>query len=1092
MAQVPYGGGVPEDTPNAAPPDDYQRVEATPASFGGLIAQGAEKAGAGAVDMSKFWGHVAANDASNNAQREASDLAEHIRTLQGQDALDAQQGAYKSLDGIYTKYRNQLATPDQQLLFDTQNRPFFDRYIRGQMNTTFIDAGRQFATKTADAGIEVAHSMAATSGSDGNWPTVEVARNKALAGEIQKLQTAGLENDPDAREAARQKANLVYKSAIEGMLLKNPDGAQAKLDDPKIKSALGSAYDPLAKEVQAGVQKSYLSKADALEADDPTKAEAFVRGNEAKFGTLYGEALLKAQRATTQAAGKSLADTGLNASSNGWRSPTGTQQASYGPVFTRYNQYLNNGDVQSALRLSEGLRTEPYWDVNHWRIGYGSDTVTRADGSVETVTPFTRITPAEAERDLQRRTAMASDSAKASIGSAWDGMSAGAKSALTSVVYNYGRVPSDIASAAASGNANALARAIANHAGDNDGVNSRRRLAEAGAVLGKFGVSGPETTRSNQPGMTLESPQQEGDQTAPTAPVENAAFNPTAPVAPEPAPAPTDPVEVAYDTHARALQYVDEQNVPVPEKEAAKRELDQRLNYALAEAGEQQRAVKAREEAVSNDVLGSAHDGDFTGAYKKLDQYRKNHQIDEKLYDTMSDALAKQSGDPNPKWYGRGYNDALRRILLDAKDPDHIGNTRQLLELQVKGQITSRGMGDLQRSMTALTKSEDEVGLQTVRAKGLDALEQKLSAGIDPLGKIRSPQGMEMFRTVGVAQYNRAYNEWRNAVKEGKGDDFFALSDPKKLDAFAESIYPKRQRDQDMLGDQGGEAQPEQPGAPLPPSPPNVDESGWRTLMANAPPAKNGAVNHDWFASKLQTLISDPEKYGPLWDAAPIGSKLPSQRVFQALGIKYAPPPTQQGPEASGEASPPARETESEQSPAAAASTHRIKDAVGGFLRMLPTLGAPDLEHMTPAQMRARYGGGAPAPVPHVGYDNFSAANAALKMTPQEQELYLRHLTNLNGPGGVDNPDGSRSTLYQESVEVGGKTYNIPTVYDGKILPPKEALAKAKAYGIEKFPSYPDEATAEARYQQMHAYMDKDTGAFLTGRRSSADGESKK
>lgn len=115
------------------------------------------------------------------------------------------------------------------------------------------------------------------------------------------------------------------------------------------------------------------------------------------------------------------------------------------------------------------------------------------------------------------------------------------------------------------------------------------------------------------------------------------------------------------------------------------------------------------------------------------------------------------------------------------------------------------------------------------------------------------------------------------------------------------------------------------------------------------------------------------------------------------------------------------------------------------------------------------------------GGSHFDEANAAMNLSPQEQGLYQRHLTNLTGPGGVDNPNGSRSTLFQASVDVGGKTYNIPTVWDGKILPPKDALVRAKAEGIETFPAYNSEGEAEARYQQMHTYMEKDTGEFLRG-----------
>lgn len=115
---------------------------------------------------------------------------------------------------------------------------------------------------------------------------------------------------------------------------------------------------------------------------------------------------------------------------------------------------------------------------------------------------------------------------------------------------------------------------------------------------------------------------------------------------------------------------------------------------------------------------------------------------------------------------------------------------------------------------------------------------------------------------------------------------------------------------------------------------------------------------------------------------------------------------------------------------------------------------------------------------------NLEAAKAELKLTPQEEGLYRRHLTNLTGPGGVDNPDGSRSTLFQMSVERDGKTYNLPTVWDGKILKPEEALKRAEREGFDKFPSYGSEAEAEARYDKMHAHMEQDTARYLEARRA--------
>ena len=105
----------------------------------------------------------------------------------------------------------------------------------------------------------------------------------------------------------------------------------------------------------------------------------------------------------------------------------------------------------------------------------------------------------------------------------------------------------------------------------------------------------------------------------------------------------------------------------------------------------------------------------------------------------------------------------------------------------------------------------------------------------------------------------------------------------------------------------------------------------------------------------------------------------------------------------------------------------------------------------------------------------YEQAQAALSMTPQEKGLYERHLANLNGPGAVQNPNGSISTLYQMGVQgPGGLQYNIPSVYNGRILPPDQAIRNAQQQGWHNFPSYPDPAIAEARYGQMHGYMDQD------------------
>jgi hypothetical protein len=136
---------------------------------------------------------------------------------------------------------------------------------------------------------------------------------------------------------------------------------------------------------------------------------------------------------------------------------------------------------------------------------------------------------------------------------------------------------------------------------------------------------------------------------------------------------------------------------------------------------------------------------------------------------------------------------------------------------------------------------------------------------------------------------------------------------------------------------------------------------------------------------------------------------------------------------------------------------------------------------------------------------NLEAASQLLKLNPQEQALYQRHLDNLRGPGGVDNPptaeepQGSRSSLYA-SVQKGpgNKFYTVPTVWDGKRetqpytrpsdgkvfdVPNDTAMANIEKAGWDKFPSYATGEEADARYQTMHHFMDGDTGQYLAARK---------
>jgi GH24 family phage-related lysozyme (muramidase) len=141
--------------------------------------------------------------------------------------------------------------------------------------------------------------------------------------------------------------------------------------------------------------------------------------------------------------------------------------------------------TMQLLRDKEGFKSGTYWDVNAHRLGYGSDTITMPDGSVRTVKQGDTVSRADAERDLQRRTQESLNQVRQAIGEeAFNRLNPNQQAALGSVTYNYGRLPDNITAAAKTGDAAAIASAIEARAGDNNGVNQKRRLSEAALARG--------------------------------------------------------------------------------------------------------------------------------------------------------------------------------------------------------------------------------------------------------------------------------------------------------------------------------------------------------------------------------------------------------------------------------------------------------------------------------------------------------------------------------------------------------------------------------------------------------------------------------
>lgn len=153
--------------------------------------------------------------------------------------------------------------------------------------------------------------------------------------------------------------------------------------------------------------------------------------------------------------------------------------------------------AEEHLRDKEGFLPTPKMDGDTLRIGHGSDTITTEDGKVLKVVPGMRISRADADRDLARRRKETQNGIKRDIGTdQWNGLSRGAKVALTGMAYNYGSLPDSVVAAARTGDPAKIAAAIRARAGDKGngipGFNAKRRFEEAALVEGgKVGKDRP-------------------------------------------------------------------------------------------------------------------------------------------------------------------------------------------------------------------------------------------------------------------------------------------------------------------------------------------------------------------------------------------------------------------------------------------------------------------------------------------------------------------------------------------------------------------------------------------------------------------------
>lgn len=745
MANVPYNP-TPEIAPRTEVPDDYQHIQANPAQFGGLIAQGEERLGEGATKAGQFFGQVQTDDAVNGALTSVNKVMSNYLSLRGADALNAQKDTQDQIDAAFKNGRDGLSTPLQQHEYDQTVRTYQQRYVAEKLASHADQQAKAYAVQTNTDSFGLALDGVTNVADEPD--KVEAFRQDARRAAVRNVQASGNGSDPAAVNAAVTRADqAVFKTQAETIAVKDPSRALALVESHK--TELGDAYAPLAEQFRA--------------------------------------------RADRQV--------GITAATNavGTAAPRPTTAVA---------------DPSAVIKHFEGFKEQPYWDVNHWRVGYGSDTVTRADGTVEPVTAMTQISKADADRDLQRRVGLSQNQVQASIGpTSWASLSAPAQASLTSVAYNYGHLPNSVAEAARTGDPVQIAHAISSLGQANGGVNLGRRTAEANNVLGHFGLSGVE---SGGPAPTMTMPQQNSGEAQ-----TNPAYSPIT----------TQTQLTKADAFHKVLTDPTLQNNPVAMSAALSHVNQVYTAQEISEASDA-KAKKAASDQAAGAYTSAIMNGQTKDIVHKIaDDPNLNWEAKHALW-----AFAKNqadSGDVNS--YSPGYTQAYDAILLPAGDPNRIADPVSILRRAGPGgDLTPKEADKLLKVMQEIKKSPDQMGIEQTKASLINYAKSKLSfdqtmliPGMPPL---RDPKGAQIFNAQFMPKFESAYDKWVSG-----GNDPFKFLTQENIDKMVVGMRSKSEMQAAKIA-ATGEGGPDMP----PPAPQGVDQNGWHTLISNPPMTSTG------------------------------------------------------------------------------------------------------------------------------------------------------------------------------------------------------------------------------------------------------------
>ena len=300
----PYTG-VTTTEPQASP-TPYQNLNtpaATPAMYGGQVAEGLKELGTGAGRAAVFFGEAAADNAANQYQERLNEImhGEPGKMVQGPDgqmvpdtgfmglkgraAMDARPDVDKRLEQLRTEIRGGLLTPQQSLRFDDFSRRY-KTWAEGRIGQHADDQANRWYDQVENATATGAQKHIAVNFNDP--VAVKEGQERLREAYVKKAQRMG--GGPELVQAAMDKADretaatLVMATAV-------TDPLKAQRIAEKSRVALGTMYDEVMNRI-----KPRAEAAEGRAYADAKLTEGVVGLNESTQAVLTeGAAALKAK-----------------------------------------------------------------------------------------------------------------------------------------------------------------------------------------------------------------------------------------------------------------------------------------------------------------------------------------------------------------------------------------------------------------------------------------------------------------------------------------------------------------------------------------------------------------------------------------------------------------------------------------------------------------------------------------------------------------------------------------------------------------------------------------------------------------------------